>query len=331
MSSRARLLRDRLAPCCASLLLRVVPLVALLGVGPARAAVVDRIAAAVNDDIVTLSDVYDLGSDFIEQRAAMGERRAAELEVLDTLVRRRLISQEVKRLDIDITDVDVDRAIDDIARRNNLERERLRTEVEKSGMSWTQYRDELRQSLREQQFNGYITQTRISVDEDELRDAYRRAMAERPEELTVHLGAFVLLYPPGADVDQQAALIATAQAAADRVNQGEDFATVSAQVDQGSFGANGGEMGNYKRGELVEQLDGPAFDTPVGQASAPIVTDRGVFVLYPFQRDPIPQPTFEDMREELQNKLYSDRIKDETDQWYQAARRKASVEIKLEK
>ncbi|NOY24841.1 MAG: hypothetical protein GXP62_03120 [Oligoflexia bacterium] len=305
--------------------------VALLGAGPARAAIVDRVAAAVNDDIVTLSDVYDLGGDFIEQRAAKGERRAAELEVLDTLVRRSLISQEVKRLDIDVTDVDLDRAIDDIARRNNLERERLRTEVEKSGMSWTQYRDELRQSLREQQFNSYITQTRISVDEDELRDAYQRAMAERPEELSVHLGAFVLLFPPGADADQQAAVYAAAQAAADRVNGGEDFATVAAQVDQGSFGSNGGEMGNYKRGELVEQLDQIAFDTPVGQASVPVVTDRGVFVLYPFQRDPIPQPTFEEMREELQNKVYSDRIKDETDQWYQAARRQASVEIKLEK
>lgn len=296
---------------------------------PVQAGVVDRVAAVVNDDVVTLSEVYELGQDFIDQRAAKGERRAAELEVLETLVQRRLIGQEIERLGIDVTDVDVDRAIDDIARRNDLEREDLRTEVEKSGMAWTQYRAELRESLREQQFTSYITQTRISVDEDELRDAYRRTVAELPQELVVDLGAFVLLFPEDADGATQAEVYANAQDAAARVNAGEDFATVAREIDQGAFGAQDGKMGTYKRGELVEQLEEPAFETPVGQASPPVVTPRGVFVLFPFERGVVEPPAFEEMRDELQNRVYADRIEDEIDQWYQSARRQSAVEIKL--
>ena len=305
-------------------------LAALLLAGSARAGVVDRVAAVVNDDVVTLSEVYELGSAFIEQQAATGGRRQAELEVVDTLIQRSLVRQEIERLGIDVTDVDVDRAIDEVAARNELDRDTLRAEVEKSGMSWTQYRDELRENLREQQFTSYIVQTRISVDEDELRDSYRRMLAEKPAEVVVELGAFLLLFPADADGAAQAAVYEAARAAAARVAAGEDFAAVAAQVDQGSFGAQGGKMGTYKQGELVPQLDLPAFETPVGQVSEPIVTERGVFVLYPFTRGPVPPPPFEDMRDELQNQVYADRIEDEIEQWYQSARRQAAVEVKLE-
>ena len=66
-------------------------LVSLLffGFGAAFAAPADRIAAVVNDEVVTLSEVYEMGRDFIETRAQSGlagERRTAELEVLDSLI-----------------------------------------------------------------------------------------------------------------------------------------------------------------------------------------------------------------------------------------------------
>ena len=90
-------------------------LAALLGLsmGSAQAKSVDRIAAVVNDDVITLSEVYELGREFIDARAQAGdvsERRIAELEVLDTLIRRRLVEQTAVELQIDATAEDVDRA-----------------------------------------------------------------------------------------------------------------------------------------------------------------------------------------------------------------------------
>lgn len=302
----------------------------LLTLAPARAGVVDRVAAVVNDKVVTLSEVYELGSTFIEQQAEKGQRRAGELEVLDTLIQRRLITQEVERLGMDPTESDVDRAIDEIARRNTLDRDTLRTEVERSGMTWTQYRAELRESLREQQFTSYIVRTRIAVDDDQLRDAYRRMQSERTGEEVVHLLAFVRLLPAAADEATVAAILAQASAGAARVNAGEPFALVASELDQASFGAQGGEMGSYRKGELSGPLDEAAFSTAVGSASAPILTDRGVFVLFPSERGLPPLPAFEELRDELQNRVYSTRIEDEIEQWTQSAKRAASIEIKLQ-
>lgn len=314
--------------------MRLLPGLLLGGLllGQARAATVDRVAAVVNDEVITLSEVYDFASDFIDQRAATGpeSRRAAELEVLDSLVERALIRQEIGRLGIDLEEVDVDRAIDDIARRNGMDREQLRDAVQAQGMSWTQYRDEIRESLRQQQFTGYIMQTRITVDEDELRDLYKRSLAESPPAAVLDLGAFMLTLPAGADQATVDATVARAEAARQRVAAGEDFVAVATEVDQGGFAARGARMGTVREGELRPELEVPALAAEPGTTTPPIVTDAGVLVLYIFDRQTEEPPGFEDRRQELEAQLYEGRVEDEIDQWVQQARRQSAVEIKLE-
>src|SRR5262245_7648330 len=77
--------------------------------------VVDRVAAVVNDEVIALSEIYEIGGDFIRQKCPTLEDSCvdgAELEVLDALIRRALIHQELKKLQLDVTAQDVDQAID---------------------------------------------------------------------------------------------------------------------------------------------------------------------------------------------------------------------------
>ncbi|RME24544.1 MAG: hypothetical protein D6798_10955 [Deltaproteobacteria bacterium] len=302
-----------------------------LAPAPASAAIVDRVAAVVNDEVITLSEVYDFAGDYIEQRAAAGpeSRRAAELEVLDSLIQRALIRQEIVELGIDVTDLDVDRAIDDIARRNGMDRDQLRDAVQAQGMSWTQYRDEIKEGLRQQQFTGYIMQTRITVDEDELRDLYNRWLADHPPAEVLDLGAYLVPLPPDADPATVEAAIARAEAGRQRVAAGEDFVAVARELDSGAFAAHDARIGVLKDSELRPELAEPVRATPKGSTTPPIVTDAGVMVVYVFDRRQEPPPSFEDMRDELEQQLYQDLIDDEIEQWVQQARRQAAVEVKL--
>jgi len=310
-------------------------LLALVGLGSARAAVVDRIAAVVNDEVVTLSEVYELGREFIAQRteAAPNDakvRRIAELEVLDSIVRRRLVGQEMRRLQLDVSDVEVDRAIDEVARRHGVGRAQLQTEVESSGVPWTQYREEIRESIRDQKFTQAIIRPRIAENEDEIRHAYRRMSEGADAPKVVVLGALFLAYPAGTDEAAKQAVVAKVAAARARVIRGEAFAAVSAALDQGPYGANEGTMGTYKQGELVAVLDKPAFAVPVGEISEPIPTPQGVFLLEIRDRKNAQLRTYEEVRDEIAAQVYEGHIAREKDAWYQQARRAAAVEIKLE-
>ena len=107
------------------LLLALLGPVALVSSTPAQAEVVDRVAAVVNKEVITLSEVYDYGGDFIEQQVLGAprndpRRRSLELEVLDFLIQRALVNQEVRALGMDVTRDELERALEDTARANGI-------------------------------------------------------------------------------------------------------------------------------------------------------------------------------------------------------------------
>lgn len=326
-------------------LLRVLTAVVLLGpavglglpwgVTVAEAAVTDRIAAVVDNDVITLSEIYELGGDYIEQAAATAgitpeQRRELELEVLDTLILRRLVSQEMVRLGMDVSEEELDASVADIASRNGMETGTLRREVEAQGMTWDGYRQEIRENLRQSKFNSYVIQPRITVNEDELSDAYRRMFASRNQPRVVDLGAIFFRVPAGADEPAVAAVMAKAEAARDRVRAGTEFSVVAAAQDEGGFGSNGGRMGTYEEGQLQAEMGSVAFALGVGEVSDPVLTPRGVFVFTAFDTRRKEPPPMDSVRDQLLDQVYSGRIEEETDQWYRQARRRSAVEIKLE-
>ena len=69
--------------------------------------------------------------------------RAAELEVLNTLIQRTLVAQELQSLGMDVTEEEVEGAMNDIAESNGIARSELRSEVESSGLEWDAYIGEI--------------------------------------------------------------------------------------------------------------------------------------------------------------------------------------------
>ena len=312
---------------------RVLVASLMFGLGVASAAPADRIAAVVNDEVVTLSEVYELGREFIETRSQSGDaadRRTAELEVLDTLIRRCLVEQAVTELQIDATNEDVDRAIADIARRNGVDADALRKEIERSGISWQQYRDEIQEVLREQKFTQMLIRPRIVENEDVIRSAYQQMLSGSDQPVRAELGALFVGYPVGADEAAKSEVLGRVNAARQRVVAGESFATVAAEVDEGPYGANGGAMGAFVDGELVDELNAPAFAAAEGDMTDPIVTAQGVFLLEVRKREKVPVRPYEEVRDEIAAKVFEGRIVREKDAWYQQARREAAVVIKIE-
>lgn len=304
----------------------------------AHAATVDRIAATVNDEVVTWSEIYDMGGPFIEQRCGSGMdggecRREAELEVLDALVLRALIKQELDALGMAVTAEEVDRAIDSVSRDQlGTDREGLRREVERSGMSWETYRVEITRQIQQMKFNEVVVRPRVTVSDDELLDRYKRQVRELSTESVRKLEA-VQIPMPSADPLDQAGLMRIAADLALQVNAGEqEWSKVLEEYDSGYYRKRNGEMGTFSRDQLNETLAEAAFDTPVGQVSQPVQVPGGVYLIRVVeetsrQADVAP---FDEAKAALRDAVYQEKIDEETEQWYLQARRRASVNVLLE-
>lgn len=290
----------------------------------------DRVAAVVNDDIILLSEVYAFGGPYMDQVVAAGgesQRVVAEAEVLERLLERKLISQEMRTLKLDLAEADIDRSIMEIAERNGFDVETLRREVEKSGMPWAQYRSELGESLRDMKFAQAVLRPRITITDDELKDAWLRSSGGASA-ASSRVQALVLAFPAGADDAQRQAVLARAEELRAQVAAGADFAALSKEFDQGPFGAQGGEMGTFRPGELVDELDTVITNAKVGEVSKPIVIGNGIYLLRVAERVAGPND-FESRRAEVADAVFESRMDDEKKRWYLEARRRAAIRILL--
>jgi peptidyl-prolyl cis-trans isomerase SurA len=307
----------------------------LLSPGSAEAAIVDRIAAVVNKDVITLSEVYDLGGEYIEE-AAIGEgsdgprRRAAELEVLDALVQRALIGQEIQALGLDVTRDELERTIDDVARQNGLTREQLRGEVERSGLPWSEYRNELEENLREMKFNQVVILPRVTVTDDEVTDLYNRRVKSA---LGSELREFEAILLPVAPVADEASRAVVSERAAElraQLDAGTTWPELLASTTDSALHSSGGKLGSFSEEEIIGELREPGFTLAVGAVSQPIQLPTGVILLRVAAEQAAEAPPLESVRPDLTQELQMTKVEAEVDLWYAQARRQAAVDIKLE-
>ena len=111
---------------------------------------------------------------------------------------------------------------------------------------------------------------------------------------------------------------ATAQAVLERLNNGEDFAAVAAEVSTDTAsGAQGGDLGWFGLGMMDPAFEKVAFDLPIGVLSEPILTQFGWHIIQVLGHEvrPISPTDFET----LQNTTFQD--------WLTAQREAANVQI----
>lgn len=306
----------------------------LLLSAPLRADVVERVAAVVNDEVITWTEIYELAAPHIEEKVAAGggdqARRDAELEVLEVMVGRRLIEQEMRRLGLDVTETDMERALADVARQNQLDRDRLQAEVERSGMAWSTYVAEFKENLREMKFNQQIIAPRITLRDDEIQDLYRRNGASFAGAPRARLQAILLPLPPSADPAATSVVVEKARAVRAEILGGRSFEDSAAEHSSAPYGMQRGTMGLFQNGDLTPVLNDAAFALPVGGLSEPLVTAQGVYLLRVSEFVPQDLPPFEKVKSALEAQLMENKIKESRDQWLAQARRRASVSIRLE-
>jgi parvulin-like peptidyl-prolyl isomerase len=312
--------------------MRTISLFLLLLPSLAWGAVVERVAAVVNNEVIALSEIYEIGGEFIAEALASDQSpastRAAELQVLEELVAQELMVQEMSRLAIDVTATEVDQALDDIASRNGVDRMRLKAEVEQTGLLWATYRESITQELRVMKFNQVVLQPRVSISDDEVEGLYKKKAATM-EGGRVLDGIF-LAWTEDVTSEAPEAFVQSLAEARAGLETGKSWSDLVAAFPESPYASLEGRMSTYQRGELVESLETVAWALALGEVSEPVLTDGGVFLLRYAEVAPSQLPDLEALRPQLQAELMGGKIDQERSLWLVQARRKASVEIKLE-
>lgn len=193
---------------CTSLLARLKPLclalVLLLScamVAPAEAARVNKICAVVNGKAITMFDL---------QRNALPEIHRARLnpdspkdkekvdvilrKVLDMMILDILYQQEAQRLQIKISDRDVDKEITDMYTQQGMTKDQFEKALAKNGMTLAEVRENNRLRMLRQRIMSMEVGRRVVVTPEEISEYYEKHKSTMYNRDGLHM-ALIVYHP----------------------------------------------------------------------------------------------------------------------------------------
>ena len=273
----------------------LVGLVIAGGVAPraacAQGQLVDRVVAVVEDDAIYQSDIDQGVRQILFQKGATSvsgtERADLEKQVLDELVKNKLVLAKANKLGISVSFVEVEKAVDRAIEENKKvmgSEQAFTRQLEAEGLTV----ESLRKLYREQIHNRMLVERVIAreidrsgatVSEEELRKAYEERKGSLPERpAVVHLASIFI------GVESSAPAREKARAAIDdvykRVLAGEDFAKLAKEFSEDPSAEAGGNLGKLKLSDLGNRaFADAAAKLAVGEVSEPVLTPFGYHVI----------------------------------------------------
>jgi peptidyl-prolyl cis-trans isomerase SurA len=299
----------------------------------AFAEIKDRIAAVVNGRAITLSDVEERVAPELARvpagPAGVPQRKELLRQALGQLIDEQLVQGEASALGIDVSDDEVQRLVEQLARENHMDMTQFRQALAQQGLSM----DSVRDSLKRQQLMMRLLQYKVKprrVSDEEVQAAY--ANMTKTSEFEVRARDIFISAPDGAGPEQVSAARAKADAALRRVRAGESFAKVARDVSDGPTAKEGGDLGYFRRGQMLAQLEQAAFSLQPGEISGliRIEGDHGGFHLVTVEdRRQLPPRPLSEMQEEIRNRLTTDSVTKEREHYLSQLRKSAQVDEKL--
>ncbi|HEX7127785.1 MAG TPA: peptidyl-prolyl cis-trans isomerase [Thermodesulfobacteriota bacterium] len=320
----------------AAILLALVAAAPLAGVpvraadGPAPAPspiLVDRIAAVVNDQVITLSEVDSQIPPPVP--TAPDEREKARRETLDRLIEAALISQEAARANVTVSEQEVDAEIAAVREREKLSQEELERALAAEGLTFEEYRERLKDNIRRAKAVSRLVRGSLSIPDSRLRAYYEANAARFTPPASVRLRLLLVPVSPGASDAERAIARAEAQALRLRALNGEPFEDLVKAHSRGPAAEEGGDLGVMPAAALDPRFEEAIKGLEPGQVSEPVVLDGGVALLQLVTREGGEPRPFEEVRDEIYRKLYDEEFEKAVSQWVKDLRAKAHVEVKL--
>jgi len=309
---------------------------ALAAAEPRPPRVVDRVAAVVNGEVVTMLELEDRAAGDLRRAAAEPtvERERARVRALklalDGAISERLLDGQAAALGVEVTDQEIDAVVEDVKRRNGLDDARLDEALAAQGIAdRAAYRKSVRRDLETWKVLQLKVRSRVKVTDEDVKNYWQTHPQEfqSGEEIRVrHIFLSLAHDAPAAEVERTRARAEKVRA---RLRAGEDFARVAREVSQGPSAAEGGELGWLKRGTVQPEVEKVAFALRPGEVSEPVRTRAGYQILRVEERRGGGARPLEEVKDEIRDRLMNEQIETYRNQFVAELRKDALVEVKL--
>ncbi len=206
---------------------------------------VDGIAAIVDEDVILNSEVQraveNVKAQYVKQPGQLPPEDILRKQVLERLILLRLQVERASSGGVRISDNELNQAVQNIATQNKITIEQLRAQLDSEGLSYEEFRNNMKDELTVQRLRQSYVQSRVQVSDTEIDQLLSVREVGGPE---VRLANILVALPDGATPEQ----LAKAQDKITRIkamiDKGEmDFSSAAIRFSDSQNALEGGEIG----------------------------------------------------------------------------------------
>jgi peptidyl-prolyl cis-trans isomerase SurA len=248
----------------------------------ARAVPLDRVLVVVNDEAVTQWDLNE------QRRVVLQQMKGANItppigdvldkQVLERLIAERAVLQYAKETGIRVDDTTVERTILRVADENKLSPEEFRKVLEREGIPYANYREDIRHQIVIQRVRDREVDSKVTVSDAEV-DNYLATVALQGGEEEYQLSHIYVTVPEQATPDVVQARQRRADEALAEIKAGKDFAQVAAAYSDAPDAPSGGDLGWRTRARLPSVFTDVVRTLKAGQVSAVMRSAGGFHIV----------------------------------------------------
>lgn len=252
--------------------------------------VVDKVAAVVNNGVVLESDVDGLMQSVklnaAQARQQLPDDATLRHQIMERLIMDQIILQMGQKMGVKISDEQLDQAIANIAKQNNMTLDQMRSRLAYDGLNYNTYRNQIRKEMIISEVRNNEVRRRITILPQEVESLAQQVGNQNDASTELNLSHILIPLPENPTSDQvneaesQArAIVDQARAIVDQARNGADFGKLAIAHSADQQALNGGQMGWGRIQELPGIFAQALSTAKKGDIVGPIRSGVGFHIL----------------------------------------------------
>ncbi len=297
---------------------------------------IDRCVAVVNDEIITLTELEEEAAPTLEkirEHAPPSQLDAAiekaRKDILSEMIDRKLLTQRAEKRGVDVSDGEIDAAIDRILEQNNLPIEEFRSQLASMGTTEGKYRVNLKSQIIRSKLINYEIRSKVVITNEQIETYYRNMDLHKDTSEGYHILQFGISWGSQGRSASREEAEKRAEQLREMIIAGENFNELAKNYSDLPSAEDGGDIGIFRKDELASYMWGAIKDLRPGDVSSAIETPSGFQffkLISSSQAGVIAQAPLENMREEIRSTLYEKELKSKFDEWVRLLRDNSYVQ-----
>ena len=257
--------------------------------------VINKIVVVVNDDVITSQELDERVQSVERRLAAQGTALPNRTDLRKQLLERMIVDkaqvQLAKENGMRVDDVLLDRSMLRLAEQNKMSLQEFRNQVEKEGIGYAAFREEVRQDIMIQRIREREVDSKIQISELEIDNfiAAEEAAPNNNQELS--LAQILVRIPENASAEVIAKQRAKAEEIQKKIRNGEDFVKLSAAYSDAPEALKGGDIGWREQERLPQIFVDAIIKMKVGDSSEIVRSANGFHIIKLNGKRPIAKAT----------------------------------------